>query len=96
MKTTAHTAHHGSLRRLAAVAAAIAAAALLRSTGLAYGWPVKPFDRPHPVRGSFGDPRTIFFGLPSAAGLRGDFNCTFHEGVDVSAPNDSPAASRSG
>jgi hypothetical protein len=28
----------------------------------AYGWPVKPFDRPHPVRGNFGDPRTSFFG----------------------------------
>ena len=30
-----------------------------------YGWPVKPFDRPHPIRGGFGDPRTVFQGTRS-------------------------------
>jgi Peptidase family M23 len=39
-----------------------------------YPWPVKPFDKQHPVRGFFGDPRI-------AAGGR-----TFHFGVDVPAP----------
>ncbi len=54
----------------------------------AYGWPVKPFDRAHPVRGTFGDPRTIFAGPPTELTLRnggGDFS--FHTGVDISAPD---------
>src|ERR1700730_14677417 len=25
----------------------------------AYHWPIKPFDRQHPIRGDFGDPRTV-------------------------------------
>jgi hypothetical protein len=55
----------------------------------AYGWPVKPFDQQHPVRGNFGDPRTLFFG-----GISGGSNAVgvfqFHNGVDISAPDDSP------
>jgi hypothetical protein len=49
---------------------------------------VKPFNRPHPIRGSFGDPRTIFHARPTEAGLmtgRGSFS--FHRGVDVWAPS---------
>jgi hypothetical protein len=41
----------------------------------AYGWPVKPFDRPHPVRGYFNDPRIS--GRSRA----------FHFGIDVVARN---------
>lgn len=49
-----------------------------------YGWPVKPFHRPHAVRGSFGDPRV---GLaPSGVGL----TYTFHNGVDVVAEDGTP------
>src|SRR5262245_35560893 len=44
----------------------------------AYGWPVKPFDRQHPVRGVFGDPRI------------GETSHSFHFGVDVSAPDGTP------
>jgi murein DD-endopeptidase MepM/ murein hydrolase activator NlpD len=54
----------------------------------AYQWPLKPFDKPHPIRGSFGDPRTVFSDPPTADGLlteRGKFN--FHFGVDIWAPN---------
>lgn len=40
-----------------------------------YGWPVKPFDRQHPVRGFFGDPR-----------IKGASEA-FHFGIDVSAPD---------
>jgi hypothetical protein len=40
----------------------------------AHPWPIKPFDRQHPVRGVFGDPRI------GAGGGR-----SFHFGVDVSA-----------
>lgn len=46
-----------------------------------YGWPVKPFDRQHPVRGFFGDPR-----IGGAHGI----SKQFHFGVDVSAPNGTP------
>lgn len=54
----------------------------------AYGWPVKPFDQPHPVRGSFGDPRTIFAGPPTQRTLlSGDGQFSFHTGVDISAPD---------
>lgn len=40
-----------------------------------YGWPVKPFDRQHPVRGFFGDPR-----------IKGASEA-FHFGIDISAPD---------
>jgi murein DD-endopeptidase MepM/ murein hydrolase activator NlpD len=56
-----------------------------------YGWPVAPFDRPHPVRANFGDPRTTFHGPPTAAGLmtsKGIF--AFHFGVDISVPDGTP------
>ena len=39
-----------------------------------YGWPVKPFNRQHPVRGYLNDPR--------GAG--------FHFGIDISAPDGTP------
>ena len=44
----------------------------------AYGWPVKPFDRQHPVRGAFGDPRIL------------GKSHSFHFGVDVSCANGTP------
>ncbi len=54
-----------------------------RSSPLAYGWPIRPFDAPHPVRGNFGDPRTVYWGSAALASLGGSF--TFHNGVDISA-----------
>jgi peptidase M23-like protein len=57
----------------------------------AYGWPVKPFDQPHPVRGNFGDPRTVFDGPRSQRTIdSGDGMFQFHHGVDISAPDGSP------
>jgi hypothetical protein len=53
---------------------------------LQYAWPVRPFDEQHPVRGGFGDPRTISiesFGTDNVDG-KGDFS--FHNGVDIAAP----------
>ena len=56
-----------------------------------YGWPVKPFDHPHPIRGGFGDPRTVFKGEPSQESmLAGDGSFSFHQGLDISAPDRSP------
>ena len=44
----------------------------------AYGWPVKPFRRQHPIRGAFADPRI------------GGRSHSFHFGVDVSCPDGTP------
>lgn len=52
---------------------------------LDYRWPVKPFDVQHPIRGGFGDPRTlsdVAFG-DDRVGSAGDYS--FHNGVDISA-----------
>lgn len=53
-----------------------------------YNWPVAPFDRPHPVRANFGDPRTTFNSLPTPHGLMtsgGIF--ALHFGIDISTPD---------
>lgn len=53
-----------------------------------YCWPVAPFDRQHPVRGGFGDPRTLFRAPPTLAGLyTGPGSFSFHQGVDITAPD---------
>jgi hypothetical protein len=46
--------------------------------GVPYGWPVVPFDRQHPVRGYFSDPRD------------GEQRSTFHFGIDVAVPDGTP------
>lgn len=72
----------------AAPGASAADAAGAAATAPAYGWPVKPFNRAHPVRANFGDPRTTFQGPPTQAGVltsRGSFS--FHFGVDIAAPD---------
>ena len=43
------------------------------------GWPVRPHDRQHPIRGSFLDPR------PDA-----DLGGTYHDGIDVAVRDDQP------
>jgi murein DD-endopeptidase MepM/ murein hydrolase activator NlpD len=56
-----------------------------------YKWPVKPFGRQHPVRGGFGDPRTVFKSAPTLRGvLSGACSCSLHRGVDIAAPDGSP------
>ena len=46
-----------------------------------YGWPLQPFDRQHPVRGFFGDPR-----VGERANGRSESKA-FHFGIDISAPD---------
>jgi hypothetical protein len=70
---------------LAAVAVLAHAAA-----ASAYGWPVKPFNQQHPVRGNFGDPRTVFFNPPGAEGIDGPGQFNFHDGVDIVADGGTP------
>ena len=69
-----------------AITLAVAAAALCSAApaALAYGWPLKPFHKAHPIRGNFGDPRTIFSDGFSADGLNGACACSFHNGLDIS------------
>jgi murein DD-endopeptidase MepM/ murein hydrolase activator NlpD len=55
----------------------LAAALFLPARAAAYGWPLKPFHKAHPIRGSFGDPR-YHLGAESALS-------SFHFGVDISA-----------
>jgi murein DD-endopeptidase MepM/ murein hydrolase activator NlpD len=68
--------------------AAATAPASQEAGSSSYGWPVKPFDRQHPVRGSFGDPRSVFRGNPTVRGLMTSrCACSFHQGIDISAPD---------
>jgi murein DD-endopeptidase MepM/ murein hydrolase activator NlpD len=62
--------------RIATIAVAVAALAA-PSFASAYGWPLRPFDRMHPIRGGFGDPR-YHVGATGAVG-------SFHFGVDIVA-----------
>jgi hypothetical protein len=64
--------------------AALAFAVVAPSTAHAgpYGWPVRPFDQQHPVRGFFGDPRI-------GESTHGESK-SFHFGVDISAPDGTP------
>lgn len=65
-----------------------ACSATAGSAGSSYGWPVKPFDRQHPIRGYFGDPRTVFTGKPTFRNLMGGPGAfSFHFGVDIYAPD---------
>jgi hypothetical protein len=88
----------GAQRRLALSLAVLSLGAILvalvvpttraEAAGSGYNWPVKPFDRPHPVRANFGDPRTTFFGAPTPHGLmtsNGIFE--LHFGIDIATPD---------
>ena len=57
-------------------------------SGKSYGYPIKPFDREHLIRANFGDPRMQFHGPPTLDTLlRGAGSFSFHQGVDISAPD---------
>jgi hypothetical protein len=62
----------------------------LANASRAYPWPVKPFDQAHPVRAVFGDPRTTFLHSLHGDPLAGSGIFSFHDGVDIDAPNGTP------
>jgi hypothetical protein len=72
--------HRRALVLLATLTALAAA-----PSALGYPWPLKPFHRAHPIRGNFGDPRTVFFGAFQPNGVDSDGVFSFHNGVDISA-----------
>jgi hypothetical protein len=99
--TTSRTTHvAGALLALAfpplvLVSLALGSAAHASSTGTGcagpYGWPVAPFAEQHPVRANFGDPRTRFADPQrDNALLAGNGTFSFHQGIDISAPDGSP------
>jgi hypothetical protein len=67
-------------RRALLVSLVVAAALAGAPSALAYGWPIKPFDRQHAVRAYFGDPRIGSDG-------HGGISHSLHFGIDISAPN---------
>jgi Peptidase family M23 len=78
------------VRRALLLLAAILALALPAAAGShpktrrisGYPWPLKPFDRAHPVRGNFDDPRVGFVGDELAS--------NFHFGIDIAAADGTP------
>lgn len=73
------------MRALPALLALLVSILFLPATAAGYGWPVKPFYSPHPIRGSFGDPR---FHLGAESELS-----AFHFGIDIVAADGSPVYS---
>ena len=69
----------------------LALAADSARTPFAYHWPIKPFDRQHPIRGAFGDPRIVTRGNPLGwSGPQEIGAHSFHNGVDIVAPPGTP------
>ncbi len=56
----------------------------------AYSWPLKPFNRQHPVGGNFGDPRMTFLLTLGQNGLEGPGVFAFHNGIDIHAKPGTP------
>jgi hypothetical protein len=75
------------MRRLLVVMVVALACA---GTASGYPWPQKPFDKQHPIRGFFGDPRTVYENGILAGAFDGPSFISFHQGVDIAAPNGTP------
>jgi hypothetical protein len=65
----------------AVLCAAAVALALPTLASASYGWPIKPFDREHPVRGQLNDPRM------NGSDFYSSSSHTFHFGLDIAVPD---------
>jgi hypothetical protein len=72
--------------------AVLVATVLLAPAGsaAAYPWPFKPFHAQHPIRGAFGDPRTVYENGILSDPFDGAGFFSFHQGVDIAAPDRTP------
>jgi len=77
------------MRPLRILAVALAAL-VLPAAASAYPWPFKPFHVQHPIRGFFGDPRTVYRNGLASDPLAGPGFFSFHQGVDIAAPDGTP------
>ena len=73
-----------------ALTLAVLAGLLAPAAASAWSWPFKPFNRQHPIRGFFGDPRTVYMNGILAGAWDGPGAFGFHQGIDISAPNGTP------
>ncbi|HEY5057873.1 MAG TPA: peptidoglycan DD-metalloendopeptidase family protein [Gaiellaceae bacterium] len=78
------------MRHLLRLTTLLLVALVLPAAASAYPWPFKPFHEQHPIRGFFGDPRTVYQDglVENALGGPGFFS--FHQGVDIAAPDGTP------
>jgi hypothetical protein len=79
------------MQRLALVLLTALVTALLGAPAAgAYGWPVVPFHEQHPIRGYFGDPRTIYWDPYAPDRFPENGEVSFHNGVDIVADAGAP------
>jgi hypothetical protein len=74
-------------RRISLLTVTLLALAAAAPALASYGWPVRPFHTQHPIRANFGDPRTVFFNPLYSDGIDGPGSFSFHNGLDIAAPN---------
>jgi murein DD-endopeptidase MepM/ murein hydrolase activator NlpD len=74
-----------------AKASRVSLSAAKQARPYSYGWPIKPFDKQHPVRANLGDPRSVFHGPPTMHSLMTSrCGCSYHQGIDISVPDETP------
>jgi hypothetical protein len=76
--------------RLVLVALLLGVLVQAGAASASYSWPFRPFDSQHPIRGFFGDPRTVYDNGILAGAFDGPGLFSFHQGIDISAPDGTP------